>query len=696
MHDTGKLVDHQELERFEEAVNAFLEGRLDADRFTAVRLQHGVYGQRQDGVYMVRVKLPGGRLSPLQLQGIADALERHSRHDAAHISTRQDIQIHHVPIANAPVVLRELAAHGLTTREACGNTVRNLTACPLAGVCPREHTDVRKVLDGAVRRFLRHPLTQHLPRKFKMSFSGCEADCAQGMIHDVGVIATRQQGRYGYRVLAGGGLGAKPHEAIVLEPFIEEQDLLPVIEAVISLHHRYSDRKRRARARVKFLVDRFGPEGFREKYREERARGQAIVAQPYPRAEWREADEAEICGAGAPRQALPQHRRGRFVVPVHVPIGDITAPQLRGIAALMRTHGLHDVRTTQDQNLMVLGVPGERLGLLCAGLEALRLAMPQAGDNVVACPGTSTCRLGITSSKFLARRLHGGPTDLRVHVSGCHNSCAQPDTADIGLYGEGRRLFGRLVPHYVLQVGGKGLAGGGLAIDGPEVPAARAPEAVARVAEDYERTREAGESFFEWARTRGAGHFHRLLADLTRVEEAELPQVLRDLGEVSAFKVLPLGGGECAGLKQETVAANFAEAAYERDCRNAFARERRYAEAAECLGAIARLVSRSALFVVGMKSGAPEALQAAAEAMRASLPKRLGLADDLGCIAAQLEGFTADPKEETYTALAERLDCWTLTVAETCEHLDPGLDLSEWVPGIARQPEVALPTAAAR
>ena len=291
------LVNEAELVHFEQTLRAFLDGRVDTDRFTAMRLQQGVYGQRQEGVNMVRIKLPGGRVTAAQLTAIAEGLERYARHDAVHITTRQDIQMHFVPLEHTPAVLRLLAGAGLTTREACGNTIRNITTCPLAGVCPREHVDVSRHLRGAVRHFLRNPLNQQLPRKFKISLSGCEADCAQGMTQDLGVVAARKDGRFGFKVLAGGGLGHKPRAAIVVEPFIEEKDLLLVMEAIVALHNRYSDRTRRAKSRIKFLVDRFGPEGFVAKYRAELARVKmALAGRDYPKGAWAQGADSEQIG----------------------------------------------------------------------------------------------------------------------------------------------------------------------------------------------------------------------------------------------------------------------------------------------------------------------------------------------------------------------------------------------------------------
>ncbi|MBI3898805.1 MAG: nitrite/sulfite reductase [Gammaproteobacteria bacterium] len=680
MDSRWNLTEPTELDRFEETVNTFLRGELDPERFTAFRLQQGVYGQRQTGVHMVRIKLPGGRITRQQLIAVAEVTEKYANHKIAHISTRQDIQLHYVPTENTPALLRHLAGYELTTREACGNTVRNITACPMAGVCPREHVDITTHLEGTVKRFLRHPLTQHLPRKFKMSFSGCESDCAQAMMHDLGVVAVKQDGKFGLKVLAGGGLGHKPHEAIVVEPFLSEQDLLPCIEAVIALHHRYSDRKRRAKARIKFLVDKFGKEGFLEKYREEFARTKsAFEHQDYPKGDWKTGTDGPVCGAGAPRKVIAQKQKGLFVFPIAAPIGDLTPEQLRGIAALMEREGLDEIRATQDQNLMILNVPEATIPRLRAGLKPLALGEPQIGDDVVACPGTSTCKLGITSSKIVGQLVNGGPLDLRVRVSGCHNSCAQPDTGDIGLYGEGRRLFGKLIPHYVLQLGGNGMAGGAFTFDGPEIPATRVVEAVQRIKDKFQTARSANETFFSWSRRMGADYFETLLVDLAKVEEADVPSLLSDHGEQGAFKVLQLGGGECGGANQEQVSAFFFEAAYERDCRNNFAIEHKYHEALECLEAILRLTAKSVLHVTTRKIVDAE-LSVLPNLMQEAVPDRPDLASTLQAALIGLDTFRAHSEVDTYTLAAAQIDNWMRLSATFCESLDPLLDLSTSVP----------------
>jgi sulfite reductase beta subunit-like hemoprotein len=670
------LVNHEEVERFGESVQAFLRNELDAERFQSIRLQQGVYGQRQDGVHMVRIKVPGGHMTPAQLEAIADVMEAHARHQLAHITTRQDIQLHHVPLEKTPDALRDLAQAGLTTREACNNTVRNVTCCPLAGVCSSERVDIRQFQQHTVRYLLRHPLTQHLPRKFKISFSGCETDCAQGMIHDLAVIARKKDGQFGFKLLAAGGLGHKPREALTIEEFVTEKELIPCMEAVISLHNRYSDRKKRAKSRIKFLVDRFGPEGFVEKYREELARTRtALASHAYVKAEWFDGVPSEDCNSpGAPRTVISQKQKGLKIFPISLTIGDMNAAQMRGIAALMYRERLSDLRTTQDQNLMIVGVPDGRVEAVREALAGLGLGTPKAGDNVVACPGTSTCRLGITSSKSIGAKLDGGPLDLRVRASGCHNGCAQPETGDIGIYGEGRRLHGKLVPHYQMYLGGDGRAGGGIAVKGPSVPAARIQQAIGRVQETYAKERADGESFFAWSHRQAPDYFQQLLTDIVEVAPEDVGSVLVDHGNGEAFKVFQFGGGECAGAAQETVASNFAAAANERHYRSGFLLQRKHLESIECATAIARLVGQSLLFLAGQKPA--EDLREIGRQLIQSLSANPALGERLVHFADQLDLLKEAFDEPAYKKLNEEMDAWTVTAGALCQDIDRQLDLS--------------------
>lgn len=681
---THTLVNDQEIDRFEEAVAAFRRGDLDGDRFQSMRLQQGVYGQRQDGVNMVRIKLPGGRITPHQAITVAATLQRRSNHDRVHITTRQSMQIHHVPLENTATALRDLAAVELTSREACNNTVRNITACPLAGSCAAEHTDVQPYLNAAVKHFLRHPLAQHMPRKFKTSFSGCATDCAQGMLHDLGIIATHRDGQPGFRLLAGGGLGHKPRRAIVLEEFIPVDQLLPSMEAVLAVHNRYSDRTLRAKSRIKFLVERFGAEGFREKYREELARSLVATAPAKVKAEWRQPEQQLIKYPGAPRQVVEQRQQGLFIVPLHVPVGDISAPQLKGIAQLMLREDLDDLRTTQDQNLILLNVPQAQLSHIQAELAKLALQAPTVGDNATACPGNSTCRLGITSSKALAASLSGGKHDLRIRVSGCHNGCAQPETGDIGVYGEGIRLFGKLVPHYRFFFGGDGRGHGDLALKSHSIPAGRVEQAVKRVKDSYEQLARTDESFFSWSQRLGSDYFDDLLHDLREVSKAQLPKLLRDHGDSTSFKVVPLGGGECAGAAQDNVAANFAEASNERNYRRSFLLQRKFNDSIECAVAALRLSGNSLLFVLGESDG--DSL----EQIAAKLRRHANYAE-LGSELQALEQWTANMllnfDAVAYDKLLAEADDWSARVAGYCQSLDGHLDLSSALPHTSEEPK---------
>jgi sulfite reductase (NADPH) hemoprotein beta-component len=475
-------------------------------------------------------------------------------------------------------------------------------------------------------------------------------------------------------VKAGGGLGHKPREAIVVEEFIPENELLFSLEALVALHNRYSDRTRRAKSRIKFLVERFGEQGFVEKYREEFERTrEALAAQPRPRGEWREPTGVEIPGPGAPRKLFAQHQDSLFVLPVALPTGDMTAAQLRGVAALLRANGLDDIRTTQDQNLSILNVPQAGLGALRSGLAELGLHEPVAGDNVVACPGTSTCRLGITASPVIAPQLSGGKADLRIRVSGCHNGCAQPETGDIGIYGEGKRMHGKLVPHYQMYFAGSGMSGGALALKGPALPVARIKQGIERVQAAHLASGEG--SFFAWARAQTPDYFGALLADLAEVKAEELQSVMRDYGGADDFRVLNMGGGECAGVSQVLIGANFFEAAHEREYRNALVFQRKYEEAAHCNEAILHLLGAGIVQLLeGVHNG--DLSQIAAQLQQLA---PAGLAGDFAQITGSFAG-NAEGDAETLAVISAAVDKWTVDAAAFATGKDAQLDLSEALP----------------
>ncbi|MBU1424948.1 MAG: nitrite/sulfite reductase [Gammaproteobacteria bacterium] len=672
--NTRNLSDLEEIDRFEQAIASFNAGEIDPERFTAIRLQQGAYGQRQPGVNMLRIKVPGGRLTAVQLEVIADLADEFSQHKIAHLTTRQDVQVHYIPLEFMPTAMRRLADVGLTSREACGNAVRNMTACPLAGVCPKEHVDVGRHVDGATVHFLRNPLNQQLPRKFKISFSGCEADCAQSLLHDCGVIATVKDGQPGFRIRAGGGLGHKPRESIVVEEWIAESELLFAMEALVTLHNKYSDRTLRAKSRIKFLVERFGAEGFVQKYHEEFERTrQALANKPYPQGEWRTPNGSEAPGQGAPRKLFAQKQSGLYVFPITLPIGDVRAEQLRGIAHVLLELGLSEIHTTQDQNFAVINVPQEKVAALRSGIAGLGLKEPETGDNVVACPGSSTCRLGLTSSTVLGAILSGGKADLNIRVSGCHNGCAQPETGDIGIYGEAKRLHGKLVPHYQMYFAGKGTAGGALAVKGPTLPAARIRQAIERVQQAHLASGEA--SFFVWARKQEPEYFKALLADMAEVSAQQLQSVMHDFGDKTDFRVLNLGGGECAGASQVLIGANFFEAAHEREYRNALVFQRKYVEAAQCNESILRLLGSGVAQLLG--GARQEDLAKLAEQLNLLAPEEI--AAEFAHAAQELV-TDEEIDNEALAVASAKVDAWTIRVAAFATEKDGQLDLKEALP----------------
>lgn len=692
MSKNRSLVNFDELEYFAGVQQAFLSGAIDAERYMATRMLFGVYTQRQEGYHMIRAKLPGGRVRREHLGALADIAERYSEnHPVVHVTTRQDIQLHFIPVDQAAEVLRELGRAGLTTREACGNTIRNVTTCSLAGVCPREHLDVTPVLDGLVDHFLRHPLTQNLPRKFKISISGCESDCAQSLMQDMGFVAVRREGgRFGWKALAGGGLGHKPHEAVVVEEFVGDEDLLVVAEAVISLHNRYSDRTKRAKSRIKFLVDHFGEEGFVEQYRKERKRVQlALAGKTLARVEWTGGRRDEAPGTATPRRIFKQKQAGLYAFPLNLPLGAITVEQLRGLKEIAEALDVTEIRTTIDQNLLFLNVPEARLSALNEGLKKIGLLTARAGDNVVSCSGTTTCPLGLTASPHLAEKLGGGSSDLRIRVSGCVNGCAQPEAGDIGLFGEARRVFERLVPYYQITLGGTAChnacsLGKNLAIAGPAVPARRAAEAVQRIEADYEAHNEAGQSFVDWSRTRPEGHFDALLADLLEIGEGEVDALARDIGSDIAFAV-QTGANECAGPRKLYVAPAFTQAAHERNYRDTFLSRHRHAEALKSAEAILLHLGKTLLPLSPGGVTLPVAglgdLAFRAKSPRAPQPL---LGAQLEYLAEKLDRLRVEPPPAALGAFFEEVDAWTLKVAEYWIANDSGLYLQHWLPA-ARQ-----------
>ncbi|MDX8377827.1 MAG: sulfurtransferase TusA family protein [Mariprofundales bacterium] len=565
-----------DIQEYENGLSAFRSGNMSEERFTPFRLQNGVYGQRQEGVHMIRVKLPGGTITPEQLEVIADCVEQYSgqmdKPKLAHITTRQDIQTNFVALDDTPAFLRKLHNAGMTTREACGNTVRNVTSCFLAGSCPAEYVDVRHYARAFARYFLHHPLTQYFPRKFKVSFSGCDTDCALGGMHDVGFIATRNDaGEFGFRVMAAGGLSSQPVSAIELEQFINPQDILQVGEALMRIHFRYSDRKRRARARMKYVLQTMGEEQFIAQYRKERA----VIAQTKSATDSTTAQWRNPSGILAKNEIVEGHD-GRLAILLNVFRGDFTAKQCRALAAATRLGDSEMLQLTIEQGIVITNIDPNKLDDVQAALKAANLHVKNARGiaDVVACPGVESCRLAITSSRGLAAAIKPELdslkdetpelVDLRVKISGCQHSCAQHHVADLGFHGLVKKINRQAIPHYQLHVGGSGRAGESFAFATMPVPAKTAPQAGITVLRAYSNALKDKKdlSVHDWAADIGREGLDALLKPFS-AGEGEIEGMMYDWSENQPFSTKDNKPGECAAAVIGLTDALVAEAQYE-------------------------------------------------------------------------------------------------------------------------------------
>jgi sulfite reductase (ferredoxin) len=609
----------EDVDEYEAGLKAFLTGRMPEERFTPFRLQMGVYGQRQEGVQMVRVKLPGGNLTPDQLDVIGDCVEDYAGRmptdgtltetpsKFAHVTTRQDIQANFVRLEDTAAFLRRLDAAGLTTREACGNTVRNVTSCFLAGICPAEHADVSVHARRFAEYFLRHPLAQQFPRKFKVTFSGCATDCSLSGMHDIGFIAATRDGRPGFEVWAAGGLSSQPVSAIKLEDFIEERELFVVGEALMRMHFKYSDRKRRARARLKYVMLQLGEAGFIEEYHKQRAAIEKTHAKDtgFVEAKWR------TPSGTLPHSAIGvvEQHDGRQAVLLNLFRGDLSPAQCHAVADAARAGGTDALRVTAEQGLVIADIPADHVVAVLDVLKAAGLHTEHARGiaDIVACPGTETCRLGITSSRGLAEALQPLMADLKkdatlagisVKASGCQHSCGRHHIADLGFHGLAKKVAGQSVPHYQLHVGGSGRAGEHFAFATEAVPAKKAPEAGIAVLSAYKEQRQGDESVHDWAARLGQEGINTILSPFA-ADEGEVDGLVYDWSENEAFSTKGNKKGECAGAVLSMTDALLSEAEYEMLLARAHIDAMFWAEASMCLRRCAFSTARAFLVPFG-------------------------------------------------------------------------------------------------
>jgi len=561
-----------EIRVFEERIGQLRRGEITEDQLRPFRLKHGIYGQRQAGFQMVRVKVPSGILNAQQLRTLAEIAESYST-GRGHVTTRENVQFHFVKMENVPTIMRRLADAGLTTREACGNTVRNVTSCPLAGVCPTESFDVTPYALATTRFFLRHPEFHDLPRKFKIAFSGCADDgnCAAAGIHDIGLIAqmrgTNGTGKRGFKVLVGGGLGSLPTEAATLTDFLPEEELIPTMEAVLRVFKEHGNYKNKLKARMKFVLREKGIEEFRRLVAEKRKQittPAEVLSVPTPvQPPLVQLQPAPASGNGASpvferwqqHNVQPQRQPGFAVAWIKLPAGTVLTSQFVGLAELLDKHGLSAVRIAISQDLVIPWTPLDRLKEIHRELEALDLATPGARTiaDVTGCPGATTCNLGITRSLTLAEVLaqefaeESDPEVLkvRVKISGCPNSCGHHHIADIGLYGNARKVGETQAPYYQLMLGGKVSADGvQFARQVVPLPAKRIPAALHALLEFYKQNRAEGESFREWvARTPDEAVISKLQPFVAVTDDED--DLFVDWGDNETYS-LKLGRGECA------------------------------------------------------------------------------------------------------------------------------------------------------
>jgi sulfite reductase beta subunit-like hemoprotein len=567
----------QEIDTFDIFVRRFWRGEITPDEFKRFRLQHGVYGQRQEGVHMVRVKIPWGGLTARQVERLAELAEQNPR-GVGHITTRQNIQFHFVKPEDLTPTLQRLAEVGLTTREACGNTVRNVVACAHAGVAPDEPFDVTPYAEATARFLLRNPMNQNLPRKFKISFSGCSDHCGLAPIQDIGAVAAvrRDNGtsQVGFRLYVGGGLGPSPQVSQLLEEFTPADDLLVTIAAIVRVFDRTGNRDNKNLARLKFVIRKLGMDKFCDLVFKEREGLRAVLAGkippivvtpelplPAPRG-------AEQAGEpnGDPQyrrwwitNVRPQKQAGYSMVSVRLTLGDVTAQQLRVLAFVARQFADGWLRTTNQQNVTFRWVSNASLPGVYRLLKGVGLGEPSADRlaDITACPGADTCQLGITSSRGLALAIgeifqngHAHLADeagLRIKISGCPNSCGHHHIAGIGFSGGSKEFDRQQVPTYQVFLGASlNLDGTRYARPALKVPAKNAPALVGRLLDLWQAERLEGEKFEAFVERVDLPKIREAVKDLTDMPaQAEAPDKYLDWGGTERFRV-ETGPGECA------------------------------------------------------------------------------------------------------------------------------------------------------
>ncbi len=562
-------------------IELFNTGKIDEEKFRSLRLARGVYGQRQEGVQMIRIKLPFGKVLSHQLRRIANVSDEYSR-GRLHITTRQDIQIHHVDLNRTPQLWADLEKDDVTLREACGNTVRNVTASETAGIDVKEPFDVSPYADAVFKFFLRNPICQEMGRKFKVSFSASDDDTGLSYMHDLGFIAKIENGVRGFKVMLGGGLGSQPRHADEFYSFLPSNKIIPVMEGVLRVFDRYGERRSRAKARMKFLIKDIGLEAFKELVETEQ---NAIEFKSVPidfesyqpsKPVSIEVPKVEIIDVKAfqiwkSTNLVPQKQKGFVAIGIKVLLGDFFTDKARLLANLVEKYAAGEIRLTLRQNILIPFVKEDLLPFFYT--ELIKLGIAEAGYNkavdITACPGTDTCNLGIASSTGIAAELERvikteypqylDNEDLVIKISGCMNACGQHTMANIGFQGMSVRTPNKLVaPALQVLLGGGNLGdGNGVFADKVvKVPSRRGPNALRRILNDFEANAQ-GKTFVEYYKKTGERYFYNLLNDLQDISNLQQEDFI-DWGTNEKYQKA-IGVGECAGVVIDLISTLFQE-----------------------------------------------------------------------------------------------------------------------------------------
>jgi sulfite reductase (ferredoxin) len=570
----------------EKKIRLFREGKIDSEKFRSLRLARGVYGQRQQGVQMVRIKIPYGKLTTQQLLKISDVSDEYATGNL-HLTTRQDIQIHYVSLERTPELWAKLEEDDVTLREACGNTVRNVTASSIAGIDPNEPFDVSPYAEAVFRYFLRNPVCQEMGRKIKMAFSSSDKDDAFTFIHDVGLIPKIKiegnESIRGFKVVVGGGLGSQPFLAKTAHEFLHENQVIPFIESVLRVFDRYGERAQRNKARLKFLIDKIGFEEFLELCQQEHKaiKNKSVKIDTSTKnlesavriAEvLKKATDQSKYKAWLATNVFEQKQKGSYGVFIKVLLGDVKTGTARSLAAIVKNYAADEVRVTINQGLLLKFIPKENLETVFEELDLIGLAEPGFDStlDITACPGTDTCNLGISSSTGISVELeriikeeypdliYNG--DIKIKISGCMNSCGQHGIANVGFHGSSMRAGANIVPAMLVLLGG-GATGNGtgrVADKLFKVPSKRGPHVLRTLLNDYAQNSTEGELFNEYYNRKTEEYFHAMLKPLASTKNLEADDYV-DWGHEVKFDTA-IGVGECAGVIVDLVATLLYEA----------------------------------------------------------------------------------------------------------------------------------------